>query len=204
MLSLALMAAAPSVVQQIKRDREEEMIHRGAQYARAIKKFVRKFGRYPATLEQLENTNNIRFLRQRYKDPITGKDWRLIHYGEVQLSGPGQGAGGPQPVPVAPPGSSSQQGSQSAFSGPATSGALLGGGPIIGVASTSDKESIRVFNNKNHYNQWLFIYDPTVDRGALITGPYQPMQQLMPGVQMPGLLGTQDPGMRPMTPTQPK
>ncbi len=206
-LSLALMAAAPALVQQIKRNREEELIHRGAQYARAIKKFVRKFGRYPASLEQLENTNNIRFLRQRYKDPITGKDFRLLHYGDVQLT-PGQGGtGGGQPAPSSsfgtPPSQpgpgrpSPQQQPQSAFSGPAFSGSPVGGGAIIGVASTSEQESIRVFGNKNHYNQWQFIYDPTTDRGALITGPYQPLQQLMPGAQIPGM---QTPG----TSTQPK
>ncbi len=194
-LALALMVAAPAVVQQVKRDREDEMIHRGAQYARAIKKFVRKFGRYPVSMEQLENTNNIRFLRQRYKDPITGKEWRLLHYGD-QLTLPGQGgtgvAGGtPRPTssPSGSAGSFGQQGPQSAFSGPAFSGSPLGGGAIIGVGSTSEQESIRVFNNKNHYNQWQFIYDPTVDRGALITGPYQPLQQLMPGAQIPGMPG---------------
>src|SRR5450759_5083581 len=57
-MMLALIAVAPRVAQQTKRDREEEMIHRGAQYARAIQRFYRKFGRYPNTIEQLEKTNN--------------------------------------------------------------------------------------------------------------------------------------------------
>jgi type II secretory pathway pseudopilin PulG len=88
MMALMIIAAtitAPRVVQQIKRDREEEMIHRGTEYARAIKKFYKKFGRYPGSLEQLENTNEIRFLRKRYKDPLTkdGK-WGLLHYGDIQ------------------------------------------------------------------------------------------------------------------------
>ena len=87
MMALMIIAAtivAPRVVQQIKRDREEEMIHRGTEYARAIKKYYKKFGRYPATLEQLDNTNQIRFLRKRYKDPLTkdGK-WRLLNYGDI-------------------------------------------------------------------------------------------------------------------------
>ncbi len=85
---------APRIVQQMKRDREEEMIHRGTEYARAIKKFYKKFGRYPTTLEQLDNTNQIRFLRRRYKDPLSkdGK-WTLLHYGDIQAltnpNGPG-------------------------------------------------------------------------------------------------------------------
>ncbi len=88
MMALMIIAAtieAPRVVQQMKRDREEEMIHRGTEYARAIKKFYKKFGRYPTSLEQLDNTNQIRFLRRRYKDPLTkdGK-WTLLHYGDIQ------------------------------------------------------------------------------------------------------------------------
>jgi len=87
-MALMIIAAtyeAPRMVQQMKRDREEEMIHRGTEYARAIKKFYKKFGRYPANLEQLDNTNQIRFLRKRYKDPLTkdGK-WKLLNYGDIQ------------------------------------------------------------------------------------------------------------------------
>src|SRR5271166_172666 len=87
-MALMIIAAtleAPRMVQQMKRDREEEMIHRGTEYARAIKKFYKKFGRYPANLEQLDNTNQIRFLRKRYKDPLTkdGK-WKLLTYGDIQ------------------------------------------------------------------------------------------------------------------------
>ncbi len=88
MMALMIIAAtveAPRIVQQMKRDREEEMIHRGTEYARAIKKFYKKFGRYPTNLEQLDNTNQLRFLRKRYKDPLTkdGK-WTLLHYGDIQ------------------------------------------------------------------------------------------------------------------------
>jgi type II secretory pathway pseudopilin PulG len=89
MLMMALMViaatvAAPRYVQQIKRDREEEMIHRGTQYARAIKKFYKKNGRYPASLDDLDK-GQIKFLRQRYKDPLTkdGK-WTLLNYGDIQ------------------------------------------------------------------------------------------------------------------------
>src|SRR2546423_3128976 len=81
---LTLTIEAPRIAQQIKREKEEELIHRGNEYKSATKKYFRKFGRYPVSLEQLENTNNFRFLRKRYKDPFTGKDdWRLIHQGEV-------------------------------------------------------------------------------------------------------------------------
>ncbi len=87
---LALAAAAaflfyrelPRIAFERQREREQLLIERGEQYRRAIQLYVRKFNRYPPELSALENTNNIRFLRRRYKDPMTGKaEWRLIHVG---------------------------------------------------------------------------------------------------------------------------
>ena len=80
---LALTIAAPRVAMAIKRDREVEAKHRGDQYVRGIRMYYKKFGHYPGSIEQLEKSNNQRFLRFRYLDPMTGKDdWRLIHVGE--------------------------------------------------------------------------------------------------------------------------
>src|SRR5579871_5556881 len=96
MMALIIIGAAvvvPSITFEIRRDREEEMIHRGVQYSRAIRLYYRKFGRYPMKIEDLENTSQLRFLRKRYKDPITGKDFRLLHYGEAKLSLNGIGGG---------------------------------------------------------------------------------------------------------------
>ncbi|OFV96055.1 MAG: hypothetical protein A3F68_01990 [Acidobacteria bacterium RIFCSPLOWO2_12_FULL_54_10] len=70
----------PSLVQQSKRQKEMELIYRGKQYQRGIQLFVRKFGRYPNNLEELEKTNEMRFIRKRYEDPLTESgEWRLIH-----------------------------------------------------------------------------------------------------------------------------
>ncbi len=84
LVMLALGVAAGSIAKQLQREREVEAVNRGNQYVRAIRVFYRKNGnRYPSSIEQLENTNNQRYLRQRYLDPLTGKDdWRLIHLGE--------------------------------------------------------------------------------------------------------------------------
>ncbi|HVJ09129.1 MAG TPA: hypothetical protein VM554_12175 [Acidisarcina sp.] len=83
---IALAAAAPRVATDLQRDKEDELMHRGMQYTRAIRLYYRKFGRFPSNLDQLENTNEIRFLRKRYKDPVSGKDeWRLIHFGEAKV-----------------------------------------------------------------------------------------------------------------------
>ena len=255
LLAIAAAALAPTIAFQVRRDREEEMIHRGVQYSRAIRRYVKKTGRYPSRLEELENTNNIRFLRKRYKDPITGKDFKLLHVGDVQLMGaagiagaasvgggmvPGASplggataAGGPAAAAAASmllgaaanqrasatgatpapdgaadtPGqdaagqahagpsdqssgqsqeqtleSKSGQGGSSA-SGDKLSSTVFGGGPIVGVASISKAQTIREFNRKNHYNQWQFIYDPTMDRGGLITTPAQPPLQVSAPIQ---------------------
>lgn len=95
-------AIMPSITSQIKRDREEEMIHRGVQYSRAIRLYYRRLGRYPMRLEDLESTNNMRFLRKRYKDPVVGRDFKLLHFGEVQLSAQGGITAGISPM--IPPG----------------------------------------------------------------------------------------------------
>jgi hypothetical protein len=57
------------------------------------------------------------------------------------------------------------------------------------VASTSKEKTIRVFNKKEHYYQWQFIYDPSTDRGGLLNTPAQP--PLQGGTQggQPGLPG---------------
>src|SRR6202140_6001656 len=87
LITIGLLTVLPEIGQQIRRDREEEVRPRGTAYMRAIQHFYKKNGRYPTRLEELENTNNIRFLRKRYKDPITGKDFKVLHVGEVQLTG---------------------------------------------------------------------------------------------------------------------
>lgn len=86
LMLIALAVAAPRIATSIQRDKEIELVHRGEQYKRAIKLYYRKFGTYPSSIDQLMNTNNIRFLRKRYTDPITGKDdWRIIHLGQAKV-----------------------------------------------------------------------------------------------------------------------
>lgn len=83
---IVLAASAPRIAQQIKRSKEEELVNRGMQYAIAIKKFFHKTGNYPTSLEQLEDTNHLRFLRKKYADPMTGEaNWKLVHLGEAEI-----------------------------------------------------------------------------------------------------------------------
>jgi hypothetical protein len=263
LMAIALLAVLPDMVQQIKRDREEEMCRRGTQYMRAVQRFYRKLGRYPSRVEDLESTNNMRFLRKRYKDPLMkdaqghDKDFKFLHIQDVMLNnGPmmggaaglsglsgmmgqagalsqagglqgmagAQGLGGLQGMAGAQglaalqgglaqagqfggiqggqsttlnlnsssdssgsQGSSDSSGSSNggststgpggsiSASGSGLSGQTFGGGPILGVASTSKEKTIREFNKKNHYNDWYFIYDQSLDRGGLLVGPWQPL-----------------------------
>jgi type II secretory pathway pseudopilin PulG len=101
LLMLAFMAitlayvVAPRMVQQMKRDREEEMINRGTQYMRAIKKYYQKNGAYPNSLDDLDK-GQIRYLRKRYKDPLTkdGK-WKLLYYNDIAMLMNGAAPGTP-------------------------------------------------------------------------------------------------------------
>ena len=223
--------------QQMVRDREEELVHRGVEYERAVRKYYKKFGSYPANLELLESANHMRFLRRRYKDPLTGKDFKVLTQADVMTAFaagiPGGNIAGGQNIgtPVsemsaaasdsastqttatsAPPAPSGGDASGASATGaadnsaPAGGGSTLpfgakptplsnngptfGGGGVVGVASTNKAESIRVYNKKNHYNEWLFAYNPQTDRGGLPKGPYEPSLMMLPGqMGLPGQQG---------------
>jgi hypothetical protein len=76
-----------------------------------------------------------------------------------------------------------------------TGGQVFGGGPILGVASTSKDKTIREFNKKNHYNEWLFVYSANSDRGGLLKGPLH--------INTMGSGNLSQPGAPPAAPGQP-
>jgi len=142
---------------------------------------------YPPTIDALLNTGNHRFLRKKWKDPVNGsKEWRLI---QVNLDGspiltvpPSQsymfgkessqinqspynnddnrdnsdqdqlksGSGGLE----------SQQNrtayGQTLKTQPLTTSPIIG---LAGVASTSEKESLKTYNGQSSYNEWEFFVD---------------------------------------------
>ena len=134
-IAIMLYAEMPVAVFEAKREKEQLLIDRGNEYAHAVKLFVRKFGSYPATVDQLENTNRMRFLRHRFKDPFTGKDdWRMLH------AGPGGQLVDSKVKPVGlgtVPGSGSNANSSSSFGGTNTGSSFGGANTASGFGSTN-------------------------------------------------------------------
>ena len=168
----------------VKREREEELIFRGEQYQRALILWYAHWSRtlgtpqvaYPSTVEALLNTNNKRFLRQPWTDPITNEEWRFIKVGPnnrpllTVLPGTAETGAGGDRNPYGSGGSGQSQGSGS--QAPAATGQTAYGqtlktqsvnaptiGGIAGVASTSEKESLKTYNGRNKHNEWEFFTD---------------------------------------------
>ncbi|MBM3812867.1 MAG: hypothetical protein FJW20_14675 [Acidimicrobiia bacterium] len=79
-VAILLYREMPRVVFEGQREKEQLLIDRGEEYKRAIQLYVRSQKKYPASLDELEKMMDMRFLRRRYKDPLTGKDeWRVIN-----------------------------------------------------------------------------------------------------------------------------
>src|SRR5579872_3373334 len=149
-MAVLLTAAMPVWKQAAQREKEEELIFRGQQYARAIGLFGRKYANAnPPTLDVLIEQH---FLRRKYKDPITQDDFRPILLGQTV---PGltpqpttSGRGGAAQPPVGQGRGTTQPGQPLAGT-PATAGAT---GGVIGVVSKSPDRSIKIYNGRTHYN----------------------------------------------------
>ena len=169
-IMIVMAGVVPKISTAVKREREDELIRRGKQYQRAIQLYYRKFGRFPASVDELMNTNNVRYLRRKYTDPITGKDeWRMIRFGQAKpRTVPAYLGGGQGGQPGGLGGQGGSQGvlpgsSAASISRPLSGSSSIGGGPIVGVASMSEKESLKEIEGKNHYHEWEFVYDPSLD-----------------------------------------
>ena len=143
LLSLALSVAMPAWKTLAQREKEEELIWRGQQYDRAIQLYRKKNAAPGAP--SVDKLVEGRFLRKKYKDPITNGDFELI--------GVSQAANAP-----------GVQQPQRGF------GQLVGG-----VRSKSKAKSLRVFNGRTVYSEWQFTYVPWKPGGQPTTpGGAQP------------------------------
>jgi hypothetical protein len=203
---IATWAAVPDLLTESRREKEEEMIWRGEQYARAVRLYYRKNGRFPQSIEELvERKTSIRFLRQAYKDPMNTKDgeWRLIYVGpngqligslkSTMLGGfgnlprpgapgtPAAGTGIAGSTPTTTPVVTSPLPSSGSTSGSQQGTGRVFGGSIIGVGSTIARPSIKVYKGGTTYREWEFLWDPTQDAAIIGT----PGQQPRPGTPPP-------------------
>lgn len=83
-MAIMLSTAMPVYQTIARREREAELVFRGEQYARAIALFQRKYGnQLPPDVDVLIDQ---RFLRKKFKDPITGGDFALLGAGSPELA----------------------------------------------------------------------------------------------------------------------
>jgi type II secretory pathway pseudopilin PulG len=207
LVAMSIMAIMMTVVMPVwkhaaQREKEEELIFRGKQYIHAIGLFQRKFANaYPPNIDILVEQ---RFLRKKFKDPITNDDFVPLPVGQgvpaagLQQPGPrGQTPGGRGQTPTSPdrtpqtPQASGQRGA-SPFGATGTGGGTTAG--VSGVTSKSKDQSIRLYNGRGHYNEWAFVYTPQIQQpgagapGSTVPGqvPGQRGQPNQPGQQQPG------------------
>ena len=199
LVALSVMAIMMTVVMPVwkrttQREKEEELVFRGKQYVHAIGMFQRKFANaYPPSIDVLVDQ---RFLRKKFKDPITNEDFVPILAGQgvpgsPQTPGGQRGAPTPGGLGQTQPAPSTQPGGARA-GGPPNSAGSTGqtSGGIQGVTSKSKEQSIRLYNGRGHYNEWAFVYiqqQQAGGGGAPGTGAPGPGgQRGQPGQQPPG------------------
>jgi type II secretory pathway pseudopilin PulG len=198
-MAVLMSALLPVWSHMARREKEEELIFRGKQYARAIGLFQRKYANTsPPSIDVLVEQ---RFLRKKYKDPITNDEFQPLYANQAVIqppgggpssSRPGQSVGGTVSTPTTPT-------LQAGFG----STAVGAQGGVIGVTSKSKDTSIKQYNGRSKYNEWAFVYVQTVQRPGQ-TGqppaPRGPLDKMLP----PGPNGPQpgigQPNRPPITP----
>ncbi len=219
-MNVALALALPSWTHHAKREKEQELIFRGLQYAEAVRVFQARHGRFPNTLEELVEVEP-RSIRQLFEDPMSenGK-WGLLVQSQNPRGGRGrgntqgrnnrgnpnqnQGAGGQDAGAGQNGGQQQQQQQQQQGQQPEGSSGGVGinpaltdpnagrmnvvkvppgqgteegfgrrdrvtAGPIVGVYSAVDEESIIIFNGSSNYQDWEFRTD-LIPTPALLGG----------------------------------
>jgi type II secretory pathway pseudopilin PulG len=147
-MSIMLAAMLPLASTAIRRDKEEELIFRGLQYAEALRVYQIRFQQPPTKLEQLLEVKP-RCIRKLWKDPMTddGK-WGILYAGQGEpLVNQGQGPGTSKEEPEKEGGAKKPGGKKED---------PVQVGPIVGVYSKSSKKSILIFMGKERYDEWRF------------------------------------------------
>jgi len=160
-MAIMMTAAMPAWHTLVQREKETELVFRGEQIARAIGLYQRRFANAPAP--SLDVLVEQRFLRKKYKDPITNDDFQVLSAGAnlpgrtTAPGGGGQTQSGSQQGAGRTGGTAttSTQGRGSGTVASGFGGATAGG--VIGVTSKSSAKSLRLYNGQDTYNQWIFM-----------------------------------------------
>lgn len=178
-LTILIAAVAPSISTIMRREREEELLFRGKQYARALALFRRRYGRQPTSLKEMYE-HRPRTIRKLWKDPMCDcDDWKLLIEGQPDASAflnenvdpsnrppatygnllrtptPATGAGGDEPVV----------------------------GPIVGVRSRVHKQGLREWRGRRFYDEWRFVMG---DADSDLPVPFDPNTLRNPPRVTPG------------------
>ena len=158
-MAIAMSMLLPAWRTMAQREKEAELVFRGDQYARAIRLYQERRGAYPPDVDTLVRE---RFLRKKYKDPITDDDFDVVRLGQAA---PGQ---------VQTPQQQQQQRQQQQQQARLMVGGSIGGGPIIGVVSKSTATTLKIINGKTKYNEIPFTPTATTQQAGSVNGTTTP------------------------------
>jgi len=180
-ITILLAAVGPSIAMILERDREQELLFRGKQYARSILIFQKRYGRLPNELTELYKLKP-RSVRQLWKDPMCNcDDWETIIAGTPEASPmgllPPPGGSGLQ-TPGAGPRPTRTPGFSAGFGGDEPTPTFLGGtgsvprtptptsifgqpgkksGPIVGVRTKVHRKGVKPWRGRDYTDEWRFI-----------------------------------------------
>jgi type II secretory pathway pseudopilin PulG len=180
-VSIGLLVAVPVWETQIQREKEEELIFRGNQFVEAVRLYqLKKPGAFPSSLEELVEE---KCLRRLYRDPMTiHGEWNIIlpyQRGATTQQRPArsstdnpfertpqrQGRRTPQQV-SSRAGQTAGRGAaaiQKIYIVPLSALKSVDNPQIIGVVSSSNKSSFKIYQESESYDKWLFFHgmDPS-------------------------------------------
>ena len=189
-MAIFLAMALPAWKTAAQREKETELIFRGQQYARAIVLFQRKYANtFPPNVDILLNEH---FLRKKFKDPMTEDgEFQVIYANQVASAQPSAGVASAQPSAggTVPTQGQPQQRPATTIASAGTGTVAGAQGGIIGVASKSTDQSIRIFQAKDHYNEWVFVAQQVSARISAPNGSQTPTGGVNLPSGAPGTIG---------------
>ena len=142
-IAIGFLVAVPVWQTELQRENEEELIFRGKQYAEAVRVYVQKNpGRFPASLKELLDKKCIRKL---YKDPFSRDgQWNVI-----LVSGAGGGSAAS---------ATGRAAAQEVLVAPERVLSAIKNPQVLGVVSSSTNRSVKIYNDEESHDKWLFFF----------------------------------------------